>query len=278
MRWAPDGSVVDRVAATTGSSLATRREAPQGQAYCEPSALEAWFAEAQRLWDEATDDLGFDYQVQTVARREFPPCLGCGRPVGGLGEAVTISQPGEHEANVVFHPCGCELTVAAPPIFDHVPAGTRPRRFTCLVLTSEHLDHPEMLDHARERIIRQSDERPHVLRLVDAAEAGHVFGIELQLHLPTPESRALVAVWLEAIPGQLEHIVLRPALGMPPEVASADWDGRWQSHPASRYGTVGLAGTAHGPFGGLMTAMAHATGRIEIREDGAVAEVFEYRI
>lgn len=159
-----------------------------------------------------------------------------------------------------------------PPILGQIPLGTRPHRYACMVISREALRSSDAVDFAREQMIRSAGERPHVLKLVDEISAHAEFGVSIST--PHPSDRALIAVWLEAIPGATEFIVVHPAAGLTETLGQADWDGRWRVRPAG--GALMFAGL--NGAGEFMQVQATATGRIEINSDGAVAEVYEVRL
>jgi len=66
-----------------------------------------------------------------------------------------------------------------------------------------------------------------------------------------------------------DYVVIRPAGDLPPRFFPKGWDGLWidRSHLASK-----LIDPED-----CSTAVAVPTGRFEVRDDGAVAEVFEVR-
>lgn len=65
-----------------------------------------------------------------------------------------------------------------------------------------------------------------------------------------------------------DYIVVRPARDLPPGFLPPHMDGRWFDRTM-----LPESGALHGPG----DAVAVATGRFEVRDDGAVAEVFEMR-
>jgi hypothetical protein len=66
-----------------------------------------------------------------------------------------------------------------------------------------------------------------------------------------------------------DYIVIRPAAGLPEGFLPRHWDGLWLDRAQIGIALPNLA------FETASTAVAGATGRFEVREDGVVAEVFE---
>lgn len=157
-----------------------------------------------------------------------------------------------------------------PPILSHIPPGTRPHRYACMTVAPEVGQRG--IEFAREELIHRADERPHVVITLDADTARRWFKWETTI----PGARVVAAIQLAALPGALEHIVIRRADNVPAD-AFPGWEGRWQPRPSSPYGVVMLAGVASSDlFAPVVKVEARSTGRVEIREDGALAEVFEY--
>jgi hypothetical protein len=83
----------------------------------------------------------------------------------------------------------------------------------------------------------------------------------------------VIGVTFRAIPGATEHIVLRPATATPPGWLPPDYDGRWSVRP--KHASVMGLGLAYATAMGAQIMTALPTGRVEIRDDGAIAEVYE---
>lgn len=235
---------------------------------CTTGELEQWRAKIRR---SDADFLPTDLRALSGAYRHYPPCLGCGRPTGDYGEALRVDETAK---TATFQPCGCTLQILDPPILDYIPAGTRPDRCLPLMLHADLVDDPAAGDNAlawaRETLIRECPTTPHVILLLDQA------GIERHgipsLQPLNPTQRMLGAIWLAALPGQTEHIVLRASEALRNDpAAAASVDGRWEQRAGIFSGSlVRLALPA-----GSGTATARPTGGIEIRDDGAVAEVYQ---
>jgi hypothetical protein len=67
-----------------------------------------------------------------------------------------------------------------------------------------------------------------------------------------------------------DYVVIRPAPGLPDGFVPPHWDGRWIDRAT-------LPQIYAPPGGQWSSATAVPTGHFEVREDGAVAEVFEVR-
>lgn len=65
-----------------------------------------------------------------------------------------------------------------------------------------------------------------------------------------------------------DYVVIRPAPDLPPEFLPGYLNGRWYDRAELPWG---------GSSCGWIDAVAVPTGRFEVRDDGAVAEVFEVR-
>lgn len=68
-----------------------------------------------------------------------------------------------------------------------------------------------------------------------------------------------------------DYVVIRPAADLPEGFLPKEWDGLWIDRSEVRTTIAALAVAVES------TALAGATGRFEVRDDGAVAEVFEVR-
>lgn len=203
--------------------------------------------------------------------RRTGPCLGCGRPTGDVFEkALTLTGIDTPAPTATFHPCGCVLKVRIPPILDHIPDGTFPIGRTAIPLHEQIAERittdPELMASLHARLTHQLHRRPDVVILMDAAEAK-----ARNLPGPYPKRRKLlVAYTLHARPGTTEWIVVRADREMPPGFMPPGLDGKWQERASMPF--------AAPVFEGLHSrATAHPTGRVEIREDGAIAEVYEMR-
>lgn len=71
-----------------------------------------------------------------------------------------------------------------------------------------------------------------------------------------------------------DYIVIRPAADLPPGFLPEREDGRWYDRGAMPQADAESNMDALIRYGG---GVAVATGRFEVREDGAVAEVYEVR-
>lgn len=110
---------------------------------------------------------------------------------------------------------------------------------------------------------------PHVVKLMTITEAKRLFGDAAAPKWGDPDDQLMVAIWLRAIPDQTGWIVLRPAEDLPEDFLPPRMDGEWIERSGIYRGPeIRLAGTT-------ATATARPCGRIELREDGAVAEVYE---
>ncbi|MEU4703319.1 hypothetical protein [Nonomuraea dietziae] len=155
---------------------------------------------------------------------------------------------------------------------DAVPHGCQPDRSTALpVPRGMAEDAPMLKAWARQEIGEQLGE-PFVLVVVGADD------------LPKHEQR-FDAVWtgpgwrmaygitVRALPGGTRHIVLRPGAGLPEGLMPPHLDGKWQErceiYPGAGIGLPLLHGMT------VTLATARPTGRVEVREDGEVAEVHE---
>jgi hypothetical protein len=208
------------------------------------------------------------YERIRVTAGPAAPCLGCGRPIEGFSVPVAV----DPRPVAMFEPCGCQLRIRTPPIFDHIPDGTVVDHGEVQYVTDELLVNavnPEaVLEHLKARLIHKLGRRPDALMLVDRDEAA-----TLRLPIQVPDdAKALVALVLRARPGTTKWIVVRGCNDMPPGFMPPGLDGRWQERARISHGLIAFL------VDGLnSTATAHASGRVEIREDGAIAEVYEMR-
>lgn len=274
MRWTPDPPADDdhyqpRAASQVMDDLAPwlaaaqRFRPEQRTSECTAEELRAWLAEAERH-SMASFDTPPNYSV--FARLpEFPPCLGCGDVTYGPGvnSAATVDHAG---MTVTFRPCGCRLTINDPPILDHIPAGTRTERYGRVVVPGLALHPDRPVDWARDALVRACGEKPHVVMVLDADAFYRLFSEHVEIG---PEDLIAVAVFLRAIPGATGYVVIRPAPDLPDGYMPRTMLGRWESragfYTQPLFHLAGISGTA----------TARATGRVEIREDGTVAEVYE---
>lgn len=294
MRWAPDGQAEDApVFATGGVVLRADRDysmgemvrwpradpvAPQSceqrRADCTVEEFQAWMDEGTQLtWDAEMPFTDFSQPLVTISQR-FPPCLGCGHPVYGRlrRDAFTVTESGHGDRAVTFHPCGCTLVVRNPVILDHIPEGTYLERGVRLVLSGEMLqtarDRNGVLDRARAKLAHALGQRPQVVLLLNQAEAGGQASPGMREAMG-PDDRMMVGGILRAIPGGTSHIVIRPGPGLPDGFMSSAQNGRCMERAVVGPGPLIRVGVRGG------TALARETGRVEIRNDGAVAEVYE---
>jgi hypothetical protein len=66
-----------------------------------------------------------------------------------------------------------------------------------------------------------------------------------------------------------DYIVIRPSADLPPDISLGRFDGLWIDRATLRERPIDVSGPAWGE------QVAVPTGRFEVREDGAVAEVWE---
>lgn len=197
-----------------------------------------------------------------IPPRRTPPCLGCGRPTGAVFQpALILKGIDAPTATATFNPCGCQLRVWTPPILDHIPDGTFPFRKAGLPMDDQiaerFADRPELQADLHGRLAQHLDQRPDVVKLLNPQETR-----ARGLH-----GWALVGYTLHARPGTTKWIVVRGDADMPPGFMPPGLDGRWQE----RARIPDYPPIFKGPHS---TVTAHPTGRVEIREDGAVAEVY----
>lgn len=133
----------------------------------------------------------------------------------------------------------------------------------------------EMRDHFLARLrenlihIRREIGAPHVIKLMTLAEAKEMLGEQAAPKWRDPSDQVMVAVWLQAIPEATTHIVLRPNPDLPEDFLPPRMNGEWHER------SVIYTGPQIDLYGPAAATSARATGRVEIREDGAVAEVYE---
>lgn len=225
-------------------------------------------------WDTATYESHWDPEGSEVTSLTPPthitalprltgPCLGCGRPTGDVNDAaLTLTTVAIPMPTATFHPCGCVLRVRTQPILDHVPDGAFPFKKAGLPLDDETAKafarQPELRADLGCRLAPYLGKRPDVVKLLNPEETR-----ARGLH-----GWVLVGYILHARPGTTKWIVVRGDAGMPPGFMPPGLDGRWQE----REGIPDYPPIFEGP---RSTVTAHPTGRVEIREDGAVAEVYE---
>lgn len=156
------------------------------------------------------------------------------------------------------------------PVLDDIPPGTRPWRYMVQPLSGDFREMPEMLKLVRDDMLLRLDTRPHVMLLLDRATA--LERMPAIAPWDGPDDLLLIAFWLKAIPGASEYVVYRAASDLSAGCMPERLEGRWNRRadiPDAIIRVPGLDWTA--------TVAAHETGRVEIREDGAIAEVFEVR-
>ena len=73
-----------------------------------------------------------------------------------------------------------------------------------------------------------------------------------------------------------DYIVVRAAPGLPEGFVPAHLEGRWYDRSQIPLGAVNV-GAFEAAGGTVGTAIAEPSGRFEVRDDGAVAEVWEIR-
>lgn len=199
------------------------------------------------------------YEQIRVTAGPSAPCLGCSRPIQGFSVPVAI----DPRPVAMFEPCGCQLRIRTPPILDHIPDGTFPLKKAGIPLNdqiAERLAHqPELQTDLHARLARYLGQRPDVVKLLDPQETR-----ARGLH-----GWALVGYTLHAWPGTTKWIVVRGDADMPPGVMPPGLDGKWQERARVPYLPPIVFEV------GRYSATPRPSGRVEIREDGAIAEVYE---
>ena len=231
---------------------------------CTADDIEAWCAIMNEQDAEAFADFATPIYIAALPRRTGP-CLGCGRPTATewfQRSALTVTNTDTPTPTATFQPCGCELRVRTPPILDRIPDGTVPFKKAGIPLNdqiAERLAHqPELQADLHSRLAKYLGQRPDVVMLLDPEQTK-----ARGLH-----GWALVGYTLHARPGTTKWIVVRGDHDMPPGFMPPGLDGRWQERDRI---------PDYPPIfeGRYSTATAHPTGRVEIRDDGAIAEVYE---
>ena len=135
------------------------------------------------------------------------------------------------------------------------------------------VDGERTVERLKDKLLHFGEERPHVL-LVLGHEDQRLAEFPSLPHPVRPGDKAVVALWLAAVPDSTEYIVYRAAPGMPKGDMPDGMEGRWDRRSDIPYGVVSTARTV---LDGIGTGTAKATGQIEISPDGSVAEVYEVK-
>lgn len=77
-----------------------------------------------------------------------------------------------------------------------------------------------------------------------------------------------------AVQYEPDYVVIRPGPGLPDGFLPPHYDGRWIDMTHVPKGPPAGTGTAMG----LGEAVAVPTGQFEVRDDGAIAEIYEVRV
>lgn len=239
---------------------------------CTASDMQAWSNDSHRLFEGSEVRV---FEDPLLVTPQFPPCIGCGGGVRASmhGPAVVVRETGG-EVVATFQPCGCRLKVITPPILDDIPPGTRCGAAAwdyvpAEIQLQEMRDH--FLEHLRENLIHSRRELgvPHVIKLMALTEAKEMLGERAAPQWRDPSDQVMVAIWLQAIPSATTHIVLRPAPDLDEDFLPPRMDGEWIER------SVIYTGPQIDLYGPAAVASARPTGRVELREDGAAAEVYE---
>lgn len=75
-----------------------------------------------------------------------------------------------------------------------------------------------------------------------------------------------------------DYVVIRPGLGLPDGFLPPHLDGKWFDKADVPLGRAAPRGTYVAGGVSASEAVAVPTGRFEVRDDGAVAEVYEVRV
>lgn len=149
-------------------------------------------------------------------------------------------------------------------ITEQLPAGTRPQRWAIQQIDNSMIEGAavDVVEFAKRDMARELPE-PRRFVVMDASEIDPVQDGNL-ISLPPGPSLPVTIVFgftLGAIPGKLPHVVVQGS--------GSHMDGRWYSRSEfSAYPLIVKNGADR-------SVVAESRGRIEIRDDGALAEVYE---
>ncbi|MET8006260.1 hypothetical protein [Nonomuraea glycinis] len=206
---------------------------------------------------------------------ELPPILGPIEPGAHLVTVYGVRVIVENRAPVLAEQRGNAGHTTLGDILRHaVPAGTRPHEAHRILIPTAGDDEPmrQYIEReTRRSLARMRLGEPHVLVYLTRDDLPGLWPGD-PLHAAFFSGMMLViGVTVRAIPGALDHIVLRPAPGAPP--LPHPHNGRWLARPKHTSGD-GIR-LAQATTESVTITSGYATGRIEVNGDGALAEVFE---
>lgn len=151
---------------------------------------------------------------------------------------------------------------------DQLPAGTSPARYVMQEIDPLYferlVDRDAAMNWACGKLAHALSAEHHVILRLAPEHQVEPF------KAANPNAHLVVACTLRAIPGKTPFIVIRPGPDLPEGWLPADLDGYWRE----RDGMLSIYPIRFVTENSV-TSTATSSGRVEIREDGAVAEVYE---